>query len=176
MSVSYLGSLTLGAVSPGSASAAAAGTAGISAALPDIQARIAAMVSFAPTPVDFAASITLAQSTIASIQSALAFGISPPSIDAQIATIAAELAALQVQLASIETQLAVVADFSAVLETPGVHAYAYVGPVNQMGSDVSATLSGGFPGGTAGDNANALILGTSSPTTWAAMGQVFKTS
>lgn len=177
MTVDYLGSLTLEAAIPGAAAAALAGEAGIGLALPDIQARLEALASFAPTPVDFSASIALAQSIIANIQAAAALGITPPSLDAQIAIVAGIVADLQAAVVSINAQLTIVVDFLNLLTAAGVHGYVYSGTVGNLGGELSVELAGGVPGGAgAGEACNALVLVTTSSGTWATMGQVFKTT
>ncbi len=176
MTVSYLGSLTVGAAAPGGLALAAAGTAGINGALPDIQARIAALASFAPTPPNIAADIALAQKIIESLQAALTLGITPPNISAQIEIVAAQLLALKAAVAAIDAQLSIIANLSNVLSTAGLHAYAYSGQANQLGTQFTTELAGGFPGGTPTDPTNALVLATTLSGTWAAMAQFFKTT
>lgn len=177
MTVDYVGSLSIGDAVPGAASAAVAGVAGINGALPDITARIAALLAFTPTPVSFSAQLALAQQTVVSIQAAIAGGFSPPDISAQIAAVAAELAALQASALAVQAQLAIVVAFQGLLTSAGVHAYAYNGQAGNLGSEFSAELAGGLPGGSGPTEAiNALVLATNIGATWAAMSSVFKVS
>jgi hypothetical protein len=172
--ITYLGSLTLGALIPKGAEAGAAAVAAIELALPDLQARLAALASFAPSPGNFAADIALAQGIVTSIEAAIAVGISPPSLDAQIAIVAALVAELEAALAAINAQLSIVTDFLALLDTGGVFAYAFSGNANALGGEFATELASGFPGGGATDPTNALLFATTTPATWSAMSTVFK--
>lgn len=174
MTVTSLGNITIGAAVPGALAASVAGQAGINLALPDIQARLTALASFAPSLGDFSADIALAGQIIASINAAITAGITPPSLSAQVSLVAALIADLEAAVLSINAQLSIVLDFAALLGTAGVHAYHYTGRADQLGAGMTSELSSGFPGGAAGDSTNALILGTTSGTTWTAMSDVFK--
>ena len=174
--ITYLGSLSIGAAVPGAAALAAAGQAGINLALPDIQARLAALVQFTPQPVDFQAQLILAQQIVASIEAAIALGLAPPSIDAQLAIVAALVAELEAAIANVHAQLTIIVDIAALLGTAGVHAYAYSGRADDLGGEFAAELVGGFPGGGPTDSTNALLLATTSGATWTAMQGVFKTT
>jgi hypothetical protein len=174
MSVTYLGSLSIGDALPGAVAVAAAGVAGIGLALPDIQARLAALASFSPLPVDFAAQLALALQMVASVQTSIALGLSPPSIALQIAIIAALVLELEAAIVAISVQLDIVLDFQALLGAAGIHAYAYAGQVQDLGSEMATELAGGVPGGAPTDASNALVLVTTTPATWTAMGQIFQ--
>lgn len=174
MSVTYLGALTIGDALPGGVAVAAAGYAGINAALPDIQARLDALLAFSPLPVDFAAQLALAQSMVASVQASITLGLAPPSIALQLAIVAALIADIAAAIASISVQLGIVVDFQALMGTAGIHAYAYAGQTQNLGAEMAVELAGGVPAGAPTDAANALILVTTTPATWTAMGDVFK--
>jgi len=176
MSTTYLGSLSVGDVVPGAVSAAAAGSAGINAALPDIQGRLDALLAFAPINVDFAAQLALAQQTVASIQAGIALGLPVPSLAAQIAQVAALVAELLAAVTSISAQLSVIAALQAHFGVAGVHAYAFAGQTQDLGGELSAELAGGTPGGAPTDAANALVLITTVPATWAALAALLKVS
>lgn len=174
MTTTYVGELSIGGAVPGAAAAAVAGAAGINAALPDIVARLAALQAFAPLDVSFAAQLALAQQMVTSVQAAITAGIAAPSIASQIAQIAALIAELLAAVSAIAAQLTLITDFQATLGAAGVHVYAYAGQVDDLGSEMSAELSGGVPGGGPTDSAHALILITTTPATWTAMAQVFQ--
>jgi hypothetical protein len=176
MSVDYLGSLTIGGAAPGGLALAAAGQAGIGLALPDIQARLTALASFAPTPPSLQGDIALAQSIIASLQAAIAVGVQPPSMDAQVAIVAALVAQLSASMLAINAQLTIIANFASVLSSAGIHAYAFSGQADQLGPELTVELSGGPPGGAPTDATNGLVFVTTLGATWAAMGQFFKTT
>jgi len=160
MTVTHIGSLTLGETIPGPVAA-------ISATVPDLQAQVSALVAFKPAAINFAADLELAESIVASLKAGISAGITPPSIDAQIGIVASQLAALRLKLESV---LSLTNLFGAA----GVHAYAYAGAVNAFGGELGAELTGGLPGGAPTDNANALVLVTTTPATWDALSQVFK--
>jgi hypothetical protein len=176
MTVTHLGSLTVGQAAPGGLALAAAGTAGIGLALPDLQARLTALASFAPSPPSITTDIALAQQIIASLQLALTVGIQPPSMDVQIAMVAALIATLSATIVSIDAQLSIIANLTNVLNTAGVHAYTFNGLANQLGPQMATELSGGFPGGSATDATNAVVLATTVAPAWAAMSAFFKTT
>lgn len=162
MTVTYLGSLTIGAALPGV-------NAALLTAYADLQARVTALAAFAPAPIEFSAQVTLLGQMTANIQTMIALGISPPSISAQIAIVAALVAAL-------EAQLSVILGYTNALGVAGLFLYAYAGRADQLGPGFSATLAAGFPGGTGADATNALLLATTTPACWAAMQQLFKTT
>jgi hypothetical protein len=157
-----LGGASIGAMIP-------APVIAINLALPDLQARLDALLAFSPTPIDFHANIALAGQIAASIQAALDIGITPPSISVQIAIVADLIAALEVQLNAI---LAITGLFASA----GIYAYAYDGRVDGLGPALTSELSGGLPGGAPGDHCNALVMVTSVGATWTAMSTVFKVS
>jgi hypothetical protein len=134
----------------------------------DVQARIAAMASFAPsfTPPSLTADIQVTGEIIANLEASLALGITPPSVDLQVQIMADTMIAAQLQLQIILDLL----DLLAV----GVHMYRYDGQTNLLGGEFATELSGGVPGGTGTDSANALLLITTVPASWAAIAQVFK--
>lgn len=174
MTVTYIGSLTIGDSLPGGVAVAAAGYAGINAALPDIQARLAALASFSPAPVDFTAQLALALQMVASVQSSIALGLTPPSIAVQIAIILALIVELEATVLSISAQLGIVVAFQVSMGTAGIHAYAYDGQVQNLGSEMTTQLAAGVPSGSPTDLCNSLILITTIPATWAVMAQIFK--
>lgn len=172
--ITPLGELSIGGTIPGAVAVGVAGAAGINAAIPDLQSRIAALLDFSPTPVDFSAQIAIAQATIVSVQLAITNGISPPSIAAQIAEIAALLADLLATAVSVDAQLTIITDFQALLGAAGIFAYAYDGDVGDLGDELDAEIGAGVGGGLSTDHCNALVLLTSTPATWDAMGEIFQ--
>ena len=175
-SASYVGSMSIGVAVPAGLSACVAGTAGINLALPDIEARLAALASFSPSLGSFAVDLELANQMIASINAAISVGITPPSISVQLALIAGLIADLSAQIVSINAQLSIIVDISGLLATAGLHVYSYRGAVGSFGGTFTTELSSGFPGGTILEDCNALVLATSSSVAWTAMQSVFKTA
>jgi hypothetical protein len=174
MSLVYCGELTIGGAVPGANACAIAGYAGINAALPDITEKLAALLAFVPTPVDFQLQLQLAQQMVASVQASITLGLPVPSIAAQIAIVTALIADLTASVVSISAQLGIITDFQALLGAAGVHVYAYAGPANGLGGEVTTALATGLPGGAPTDATNALVLATTVPATWTAMAQVFQ--
>lgn len=175
MSLAYLGNVSLSVACPGVAAGFAAGIAGINLALPDIQARLDALAAFSPqVEISFAANIAVAQSIAASLQAAITAGLSPPSLSAQIAIVAALVAALELAVGQINAQLTVLIDLSALLSAAGVFLYSYSGRADGLGPALASELAGGFPGGSASDDTNALVLATTTAATWTAMSGLFK--
>jgi hypothetical protein len=161
MTITHVGSLTLGGAMPGAVAVSVASQA-------DIEARLAALLSFTPTPVDFTVSLTLAIQTLASVQAAMVAGITPPSIDLQIALILA-------QIAELTASLSIIATFGGYMAAAGIHVYAYDGTVGNMAVDLDSQLFDGVPGGTgAGQHCNALVLLTTVGASWTAMSNVFQ--
>lgn len=172
--ITYLGELSIGDALPGALAANVAGMAGINAALPDILARLEALASFAPQPIVFGAQLALAQQMVASVTAAISLGLPAPSIAAQVAIVAALVSDLLAAVESVNAQLSILVAFEALLGAAGIHAYAFAGQTGDLGAELAAELSSGTPGGAASDAANALVLITTIPATWAAMGDVFK--
>lgn len=174
MTITALGELSIGETIPGAAAVGVAGAAGINLALPDIQARLDALLAFSPAAVDFAAQLALAQQIVVSIQAAITAGLTPPSISAQIAAVGALIAELTAAVASIHAQLTIIVDFQALLSAAGIFAYAYDGQVDDLGDELDAEIGGGIGGGSPTDHCNALVLVTSEGATWTAMGEIFQ--
>lgn len=174
MTTTYVGSLSIGEAVPGLNALGIAGSLGINLALPDIQARLAALLNFQVTPPSLSAQLALATQLVASLQAAIAIGITPPSIDAQLAIVAALIVDLQNAILSIQAQFNIILDIRGLLNAAGVHAYVYQGPVADMGSELTAELIHGPPGGGPSDSAQAIVLMTSLGPTWTALAQLLK--
>jgi hypothetical protein len=166
--ITNLGSITVGEVLPGAVSISVAGQLGINSALPDIVARLAALQAWSPQPVSFAASLALAQATLAGILLAIELDLPVPDISAQIAIIAALIAALESIVNLVNQQLEFIVAFGAIFAESGVAAYRYDGAPQDLGSEFSTELAGmATPG-------NALVLVASTPAAWSAMSALMK--
>lgn len=174
MSVTFLGSMTLGDALPGAVSVAAAGVAGINGALPDILARIAALQAFLPTPVDFTAQLALAQQTLQSVQATILLGLPVPDISAQLLAVQALIASLLAAVSAVNAQLDLITNFQAILGESGIYAYASDGTLSNLGAELSSALST-TPGLSGAMHANSVILVAASPSAWAAMQAVLVT-
>lgn len=171
MTLLALGELTVGGAVPGCVSAVAEGTAGINAALPDIQARIAALFAFTPSAtIDYSAQLIAAQQIVAALQAAILAGQVAPSLSAQVDAAAALRADLLVSLGHINANLSVLAALNVALGPLGVAAYAYDGDVGDLAFELDDEL------GVDGDHCNALVLVVRAPDVWAAFSQIMKVS
>lgn len=170
MTVTYVGNLSLAAALPGAALAATNGIAGINGALPDILARIAALQSFAPSPVNFATQLTLANGIVASIEQAIALSLPVPSISAQIAAVLALIASLLATVSAVNASLGIIAAFEGLLASAGVHVFAFAGTTSAFGGELNTAVSGTTLAGAS----SAIVLATDVGATWSAMGQIFK--
>jgi hypothetical protein len=170
MTITALGTLDVGVAVPGALTAVGAGIAGINGALPDIQARIDALLAFTPSPVTFAAQLALAAQITASINDAISLGLPVPSISDQIAQVAAVIAALEAQVAAVNAQLTILTGLLAPLAVAGIDAYAFDGARNALGGELGTALGGSTA------HANALVLVTTDPSAWAALGVIVKVS
>lgn len=173
----YAGDISIGAVEP---TATAAFTADASllasfsaSASADLSATVDANANFSANPPSFAASITTLTNLIAEIQLAITLGV--PSVNADIGVqFSAKIALLTALTASLSAQLTVLANLASLLGTAGVLAYSWDGTGATFGADVNAVVGTGWPNGaTNADPANAIILATTTPATWAAMQTFF---
>lgn len=181
MTVQHLGALTVGACVPLALSATAQATAGINAALPDLQARAAGLVQLAAsltlTPPSLAASLTAALDLVASLEAAVTLGL--PGVDFQAAGVAELLLTLEAQIGALEASLSLIASIEATLGTAGIHLYSLSGEAASVGQEVSAALSSGLPSGggsSLGVVGVLLLAGAGSPDAQTALRAAFKTS
>jgi hypothetical protein len=166
--------MTLSVAVPAAAGAAAAGEIGINAALPDIEARIAALLQFNPQPGNFSADIQLAGQIISQLQLAISLGIQPPSLSVQIAIVLAIIADLEAVVLSINANLQIVLAFISLLATGGVYGYGYTGRVDGLGPALTTELASGLPGGNPGDAAQAIVLIATASAAKTAIATMFK--
>jgi hypothetical protein len=153
-----LGEIELAAFIPGAVAA-------LAIAVPDLQARLDALLAFKPGAIDLHANLALAEAIVADIKAAITLGIVPPSIQLQIDLVLALLAGLQANLAAILA-------FKALL-TARAFAYGYTGTVAGYGPLISAELVNGFPRGNALDVASILTIGATAQASVTAMAGVF---
>lgn len=162
MALTYLGSKTVGDCVP-------AGVTVVADALVELNAKLAATLaaqaSLSVTPPTIALNLRLLLDLQAQIAAQIALGIELPTISLQLSVLFDLIAALNLQ---INFLLALQVAFG----TAGIHAYAYDGAASGLGP----SLPSSFPGGTPGDHTNALVLATTVPAAWAALGAVLKTS
>lgn len=166
MSLAYLGSLTVGGCMPAVAGVYADLIVNLQSQLAAQQGLVLALQTN-PGKFTMAGSLAFAQELLTSVQAQIALGVELPSIQVQLNLALAVVAQLQI---AIDALLAV--EFG----TAGVHAYAFDGATSQLGAELGAATSGGFPGGQPTDHANAIVLATSVPAAWAALSKLLKTA
>ena len=173
MTVKHVGSMTLGSALPTALAAQGAIDASIGLVLPEIQAKLAGLLAVNLIPPTIAASLTTALQLVANIQAAITVGA--PAVDIQLAAVAQLIAELQAQIVSLQAQLAFSATLSATLGASGIHLYSYDGEAGELGSELQAELSGGFPGGQPSDATFAMLAAGTTPAAIAAIKAMFKT-
>lgn len=162
------GTATLAVAVPGAAGAAVAIDVACGIAAPDVTAQLAALASFTPTlSLSFAAQLDIATDILTNINAAIAAGITPPSLDAQVSLSLDIIADLQAKLLSIQAQAAIGIALSDLLATAGVRVLTYAGPQDDFGSELATELGG------ATTSSNAVVLLTSSGAAWTAMQSLF---
>ena len=155
MTMSYMGSLTLGQAIPMAATAALELDTSIGLVLPDVQARVTGLLalSIAPAP-SLQALIDSATAMLAALNALLVAPL--PDADAT----AAALLELQTTLGALTASLGFSASLGSLLGTAGVHYYVYAGAANELSGQLGSLLSGGLPGGAGGSEhiAGAILL------------------
>jgi len=160
MTITYLGQMSLGEAIP-------AGSAAISATVPDLAAQIAALQAFNPLPSSLAGNLSLAQGILGGVQEAISLGLTPPDISAQIAEVLAALSTLQANLAIANT-------FLSALAAAGIYLYHYEGTAGSLGSEFASQLASGFPGaGGSTEVCEAVVLASVASASWPALQTVF---
>ena len=177
--ITYIGQFTIGEAVPGAAIAVNAGIGGIGLAMPDLQGRISALqaqlAALATMPPFPTFGEMIAQASFNLVQLELAIAVPnmppPPSIAAVIATFEALVAALLATLGNVQGQLSAIVAVQTLLARGGVRAFAFSGDRTNIGSELQAAVNTEIGGA---GTAHALVLATTSGTTWSTMGQVFK--
>jgi hypothetical protein len=168
--ITNLGTLGLSDAIPGADALAVAGSTGITLAIPTLQAQISAFQAFNPQPFSFAVALQQARLTVQALELAISLNLPAPDISAQIAAMSAQLNALLASLQLVNDQLTIIADYRARLSGGTIEAYAYDGALDDAGSEFTAQFSG------RPEHANGLFLVATSPTAWASLGTILKTS
>jgi hypothetical protein len=157
--LTYLGQYTVGGCIPASGALYAAIVAELQARL---TAALALQAGLTLTPPTLVAQIEIVGQLLVALKAALELGL--PGVDFQVSA-CAEL------IADLEARIALLLGFP--LGVAGVEAYIYDGDAGSFGPAVAGTVGTGLPNGRASDHVNALVLATSIPATWAALGEVF---
>jgi hypothetical protein len=168
MTVTTIGSFSVGDVVPGASLAVSAGVQGINDALPDITARLAALAAFSPLPVDFAASKAMALDIGANLQAAMTLGLSPPDISAQITAVTELIGVLAAKVSAVNAQLEILTSLQTSLAAESIAAYAYDGTRGAMASELGAAVGGGS------GHVNAVLLVATDSPSWAGLSAIVK--
>lgn len=159
MALTYLGELTVGGLMP-------ALTAAQAAALAELQGKLAGIVrvqaSLTIKPPALAASIE----AVAKVGAALALAIDGPTVSLQLTALGALVASLEAQIAAL---------VGLPLGTAGIHAYAWLGRTQDFGPALTSALTGGLPGGNAGDETQGLVLAAREAASWSALSACMRT-
>lgn len=171
----YLGGHTLGELIPIAVQANAQVGALIGIAQPDLEGKIegalqvqAALEVGLP---DLAGVIAAAQALIAEIEN-----LSGPTVTLQGAAVASLLVELKGMLGGLQVALDFQASLSALMGTGGFHVYAYSGPTDQLGSAFGSALASGLPDGGATAQSYALLIATTSQSSWAKLSLALRAS
>lgn len=146
MPFELLGFKSLGEIVPLAASATAAVDATVALTLPELQAKLAGLLSLQAsltlTPPSIATSLTAALALVASLEASIALGLPSASLD--LSAVFAVVAELELLIGAINVQLNIALDIDLVLGSPGVALYRYSGDLDPIASQ----LQGGnpFPG------------------------------
>lgn len=169
MTVSDLGTMTLGEAIPAGLALVAAVELTVGIAAPDITAQLALAASFeAEVNLDMNAQIDIALAIIAQLEAALLLGLTAPSLSLQ-ASIAVDISAdLTVKLGLLNAQLSLALGFG--FAAAGVRVLTFDGAQDDFGSELAAEL------GADTSQAYAVVLLTQVSATWTAMEGVLLTS
>lgn len=183
MTTSYIGSMSVGALSLGVNLAMPSLTARLGeltalqaelqAKVASINARIALIAEVSiPNVTQLTAGLNAALSGVAQIATQFpqaSINLSA-SLQADIAATLALAAAIQVKLDAL---VELIATLNLSLSGGGIAAYSYQGRADQLGPEVGSALAGGIGGGGA-QAISGLVLACSSPGDWAKLGVVLK--
>jgi hypothetical protein len=180
MSVTHLGSKSVGAINIGVSTIA---LPQLSALLADLLSRIAALqgqvtanlalIATLPDPAAMAAAIAAAAAAAVSQIAAIITSIPAPLVSANV-TLGVDLAGLQSLLVAL--QLAV-DTLTAAVSAGGVHAFRVDSTAAAVAGELSALTSGGMPGGgLPGARVYGVVLLTESPAAFSALSTVLLTA
>lgn len=171
MSSAYLGSLTIGGLMPG--------TVGLHAQLKaKINAELLAALSVnaslqANLTAGFGTNLTAAIDFVVSGKMLLALQATA-SVNLS-ASLSASLAANVALAAALQAALDAVLVFDTTFGRAGIHAWSIANTSSAIQGDASSALSAGVPGAAASDMSNGIIIATSVPSTWVALGKLLAT-
>jgi len=157
--LTFFGEVTVGGCIPSAGALFAAMVADLQAQL---NAQVALLARLKVRPPSLLAQIDLVTKLLATLRGAVHLNL--PGVDFQVKAVGQAIAALKARIALLARY---------PLGVAGVMAYAYGGTASSFGETVNTTVGPGLPGGHPTDHVNAIILATSIPATWAALGELF---
>jgi hypothetical protein len=154
MSLTYVGEISLGVLTPVSLTCAGSLAGSLSA---DLALLADLVVGIGIYPPDLTANVTALVSLALSLTAGISIGLTPPSINFILD-----------DMASLEASLVAPLAFSLLLGGgAGIYSYAYSGTGKDFGPAVTEQLASGWPDGTLPSaNVNAIVLATVTPSVW----------
>lgn len=152
--LTYVGQCNIGTLSPICVDATAA-------IIAELNARLAGMIAISITPPSIALSAILTAAI--ALKAALT-----AALDLELPGISFQLSAAAALVASVDAKIALLAKLTALLSGAGVMVFSYSGTGAALGPAFTSALGGGaWPNGkSAAIDANALVLGVTSPAVW----------
>lgn len=163
MSLTYDGSMTVGALLP---SVQTQIGADVTATTNEIATANAALTSIGAQHPTLSASITNVTAMLAQLNAAVGLGL--PDITANITANFTSL------IASLNATLSILTGLQSNMSAGGVFAYRWSGNGNAFGADLTTELATHYRDGSLSSNpGNAIVLLTTTPATWTAMQAFF---
>lgn len=160
----FKGSIAIGGLCPLVVTAQAAVVANLQAR---VQGILALSARLTVTPPVLSGSVDIVAKLTAALTAAVQLQIVFPGVSAQIAALAA-------LVASLEAQLELLLSLQALFGAAGIYAWTFEGVGPDLGPLLAGELRNGWPDGASKAlPANALVLATVTPATWAAMKTFF---
>lgn len=160
MGLVYSGELSIGALCPLAVSGATAAAAELATRV-TLLASLTASLGLSPP------SLSTTATASAALAAALIFGFPtfPP-----FPSVSLQLAGNVTAIATLEAQIAILSPLMSLFDEAGVFVYAFDGRTTTLGPSVAGALATGFPGAAgARQSANAILLATVAPSTWASL-------
>jgi hypothetical protein len=138
-----------------------------------LQAKLKLGARLTITPPRITATLSALAKVTAKLQAAASLGVVPPSFVLGLDVVLKNAARLQAYLGGLAAQVSAAASITSLLATAGIDSYSFGGATNAFGPAVTSATSGGFPsGGGPSAHCDAIILITTSPAAWTALGLV----
>jgi hypothetical protein len=175
MTVTALGSLTVGQINPGLALAVASAQLSLNAQIPSIEAQLdglaTALAGLILTPPTLATQLVGAINLVTQVTLAITLGV--PGVSFQLDAVVALIAELTATLGSLSAELSIIVGLADLLGMGGVDAYKFEGTCAQLSNQLGDFTNGGFAGGGPGSSGYAIVLTAGTPELWAALSEIF---